>query len=416
MSDKINIGIIGCARIMPAHLRAYKNLQEHGIDNFRITALCARKREDAERFAKRGEGPPPREPVIPPETGDPLAAPHMYISDLHDDIEVGIYTDYKEMIKKADIDAVDIYASLFVHHDAAIAALEAGKHALIEKPFAVSVKAGRLMVEAAERNNRVICVAENAYYSMGRRATKWAIDNGYVGDLQMYVSGGIGGFWSPNKIVAQTSWRHKKVLGGGGGTIDGGVHWFNVLRNTCGEVDEISALARTFEKTRVTLDKEGNVIDEIEPDVEDSFMVLLKFKNGAIGQMMSSWAGRGESAGIGTTIYGSKGCIKGGTLHLDDGTKLNIVELFKENVGDELMEKYFPMGITDTFTLETLDFLNAIAHGTPSETSGKEGLRDLATSFAILESAALNAPVKVDDVESGAVCEYQKEIDEYHGL
>jgi hypothetical protein len=46
----------------------------------------------------------------------------MYISDLHDDVDVEIYTDYKEMIKKANIDAIDVYASLFVHHDAALAA------------------------------------------------------------------------------------------------------------------------------------------------------------------------------------------------------------------------------------------------------------------------------------------------------
>jgi hypothetical protein len=60
--------------------------------------------------------------------------------------------------------------------------------------------------------------------------------------------------------------------------------------------------------------------------------------------------------------------------------------------------------------------LNAIEHGAPSETDGKEGLRDLAASFAILESAAVNRPVTVDEVESGAVAVYQKEIDEYYGL
>ncbi len=416
MAKRINIGIVGCARIMPAHLRAYKILQEHGIDNFRITALCARKEEDALRFRKPGDGPPPREPVIPPETGDPLAAPHMYISDLHDDVDVEVYTDYKEMVEKANIDAIDVYASLFVHHDAALAALEGGKHVMVEKPFAVSVKAGRLMVEAAEKNNLVLCVAENARYSTGTRATRWVIDQGYIGDLQIYISGGIGGYWSPDKIVAQTPWRHKKVLGGGGGTIDVGVHFFNVLRYTCGEVDEISALAKTFEPFRYHRDDAGNIIDKIDADVEDTFMALMKFTNGAIGQFTFSWGSHGESVGVPRSIYGSKGCIKGNQLILDDGTKADVVELFEKNADPSLKEQFFPMGITDGFALETLSFLNAIGHGTPSETDGKEGLRDLAASFAILESAELNLPVKVDDVESGAIAAYQKEIDEHYCL
>ncbi|MCZ6675853.1 MAG: Gfo/Idh/MocA family oxidoreductase, partial [Candidatus Poribacteria bacterium] len=329
MSDRINIGIIGCARVMPAHLRGYKRLLEHGYDNFRITALCARNREDAERFRKRGEGPPSRPPVTM-DTSDPLGAPHMYVSDLHDDVDVEIYTDYREMVQKAKIDAVDIYASLFVHHDAAIAALAAGKHVIVEKPFAVSVKAGQRMIEAAEAANRVICVAENAHYSRGTRATRWVIENGTIGDLQMYISGGLGNYWSPNKIVAQTPWRHSKVQGGGGGAIDIGVHQFNALRYTCGNVDEISALAKILEPTRVERDESGNIIREIKNDVEDVFMALLKFENGAIGQLSFSWAGHGEPINIGSGIYGSKGCIKDGTVILDDGTRQSVEAVFDE--------------------------------------------------------------------------------------
>jgi predicted dehydrogenase len=272
------------------------------------------------------------------------------------------------------------------------------------------------MVEAAEKNNCVLCIGENARYNIGTRATRWVIDQGYIGDMQMYVSGGIGGFWAPNKIVAQTAWRHQKVLGGGGGAIDHGVHQFNVIRYTCGEVEQISALTKTLEPKRYTWDEAGNIIAEVENDVEDVFMALLKFENGAVGQILSAWGGHGESIGIGLGIYGSKGCIKGNQLILDDGTRRNIVELFNEKTDHSLKDKFFPMGITDGFALETLSFLNAIEHGAPSETDGKEGLRDLAASFAILESAAVNRPVTVDEVESGAVAVYQKEIDEYHGL
>ena len=67
----LNIGIVGCGRILNAHLRGYKALREAGLDNFRITALCSRDRDNALRFRKRGEGPPPFVPLGRSE-GDPL--------------------------------------------------------------------------------------------------------------------------------------------------------------------------------------------------------------------------------------------------------------------------------------------------------------------------------------------------------
>ena len=97
---KVRIGIIGCARILNAHLRGYKILQENGFgDLFQITALCARKEEDAHRFRKRGEGPGPRPaPVDAPS--DPLNAPHAFISDLHPDSDTEVYTNYNEHVGK----------------------------------------------------------------------------------------------------------------------------------------------------------------------------------------------------------------------------------------------------------------------------------------------------------------------------
>lgn len=71
----IRIGIVGCGRILNAHLQGYKKLREAGIEDFRITALVARQADDACMFVRRGEGPTPRPPVTPPESGDPLGAP-----------------------------------------------------------------------------------------------------------------------------------------------------------------------------------------------------------------------------------------------------------------------------------------------------------------------------------------------------
>jgi predicted dehydrogenase len=101
----IRIGIVGCGRILNAHLQGYKKLREAGIDNFRITALVARKIEDAHMFNIRGKGPTPRPPVTPPESGDPLGAPHTYLTDFQDDVDAKLYTDYRQMIADGVVDA-----------------------------------------------------------------------------------------------------------------------------------------------------------------------------------------------------------------------------------------------------------------------------------------------------------------------
>ncbi len=409
----IKVGLIGCGRIMPAHLHGYKALIEKNVD-VRITALCARKIQDALRFRRPGEGPPPRKPVGPP--GDPLAVPHIYVSDFQKDVEVEVYDNYEKMLKDADIDAVEIYTSVFSHHPITIASLEAEKHVLVEKPLAITVKAARKMVELADKKRRVLGVAENTRYFPDIRMTKWVIDQGYIGDIQMVVTGAIGGYWSPNKIVAETSWRHKKVFAGGGATIDMGVHLFHIFRYLCGEVDEVSSYVENIERVRVTLDKDGKIIDQVESEVDDTFFTLIKFKNNVIGQIFYSWAGHGESTTLPRLIYGSKGCIKGDKVILDDGTRTDIESLFKKEADEKVKERFFPYGIYDPMALETLEFIRAIEEGREMETSGREGLRDLAASYALIESSIMNRPVKIDDVESGRIGAYEQEINEYYNI
>jgi len=416
MPDTINIGLVGCGRIMDAHLNGFKALREAGLDHFRITALCARKEEDALRYRKRGEGPPPR-PPIRGLTNDPLVAPHLYLSDFQDDVEVEVYTDYREMIRQAKVDAVDVYTSLHTHHDIALAALQAGKHVMVEKPMAITIKACRRMCEAAADAGKVLSVAENAHYSEGTRALGWALQQGTIGEIQMVLQGGVGGLWSPNRVVADTPWRHRKLEGGGGGSIDIGVHLYNVLRYLCGDITRVSAVARTFESRRFLWDAEGQTREEVACDVDDTFFALLEFANRALGQITFSWAGHGDGIGLpgGRAIYGSRGCVQGSQVILDDGSRTAVGDLFAQAEATT-KEHFFPYGLKDTFALEKLDWLRAIESGGQTETSGEEGLRDMAISYAMLESSELGRAVRVAEVESGEVCAYQREIDEYYGL
>lgn len=413
----VRLGVVGAARILPAHLRGIKALREAGLADLRITALCARTIDDAAMFRLRGEGPPPRPPVAT-NPQDPLAAPHLYVSDLHPEPLPALYDDWRTMLEADVADAVLILGPVGLHHQIALDCLAAGKHVLTEKPFAITVRAGQAILAEAARRRLVVGVGETVRYTEGNRAANWVMEQRLVGEPQLWVSGGIGNDWSPDNFVARTAWRHRKLEAGGGGTLDIGVHLFHQIQYLMGPVAEVSAMAKTLEPERVLRDEFGRVLARVENEVDDVFLAHLTFENGAIGTVFWSWAGHGEPTGlsVGRAIYGTLGCLKDDLMVLDDGLRGNTIELYRRRVDPEVRRQRFPAGIRDPFALEMLDFLNAIATGQPMEASGEAGVDDLAVSYAVLESATANRPVRVSDVLSGAVAGYQEEINRFYRL
>ena len=414
----INIAIVGCGRILNAHLQGYKKLREAGFDNFRITALVARQREDALMFLRRGEGPTPRPPVLAPETGDPLAAPHTYLSDFQDDVDVKVFTDYRQMLAEADVNAVNDFTTLALHHQVGEESLKLGKHLLTQKPLAISVRGAQRMVKLAQENKLTLGTFENVRQGRYTRAAGWAVQQGLIGDPQMALMGSLGGFWSPDRVVAQTPWRHDKLLGGGGGSIDIGVHQFHFLRYVFGEVAWVSAVARTFEPTRYLRDESGNISQTVHANVDDTYLATCGFDNDAIGQLLWSWAGRGAALEIpgAPVFFGSEGCIKGGQLFDNAGNQTQLIDYFDTHLGAAQRDQFFPFGFTDAYVIQQLDWLQAIEQGKDPETSGVEGLHDLACAFAMLESSQARRQVTLQEVLSGAVDGYQRQIDEHYQL
>ncbi len=414
----IRIGIVGCGRILNAHLQGYKKLMEAGYDNFRITALCARKEDDALMFRKRGEGPPPRPPVLDPATGDPLAAPHTYLSDFQPDTEVAVFTNYQEMIDSGTVDAVNDFTSLFMHHQVGQYALEAGKHLLVQKPLAVTVKAGKLLVDLAEQNGLTLGLFENVRQAENVRAAHWVIREGILGAPQMAVLGSVGGLWSPDKIVAETPWRHRKLEAGGGGALDIGVHAMHWIRYVMGPIESIQAAVRTFEPVRHHRDEQGNITQSVDVNVDDTYFATINFTNGAIGQLLWSWGAHGEPLEIPGTpaFYGANGSIRGAKLVLDDGTQTTTTDLFQAQADAATKAAFYPRGFRDPYAIQQYDWLQAIEQGGQPETDGQVGVEDLAAAFAMIESSQLGRAVTLEEIISGAVAGYQQEIDAHYGL
>ena len=413
----IRIGIVGCGRILNAHLQGYLRLREAGIDSFRITALCARNPADAHMFRTRGTGPAPRPPVVDPASGDPLAAPHTYVSDLHNDIEVGVYTDYRDMIASGTVDAVNDFTTLALHHQVGAEALTAGLHLLTQKPLAITVRAAQGLIALAQTTNRTFGVFENVRQMELVRAQHWAVASGLIGVPQFASMGVLGGLWSPNKIVAETPWRHDKMRAGGGGSIDIGVHQMDWLRFVMGEVESVSAMTGIYAPERTHVYSNGEHISVIA-DVDDTYMATVRFVNQAMAQVSWSWAGIPQSVMTeGMPVFvGSEGMIRNDRIVSRSGHESSLLAVFHAHMTESQRTQWFPLGLRDAAAISQYDWLCAIARMGQPETDAHEGIRDLAAAYAILESQHSGRHVRVADVLSGVVSGYQDPINERYGL
>src|SRR3954471_16305469 len=244
----VRVGLIGAGRIVPAHLRGYAALRAAGVDDFRVTAICSR--DPARARSLIGTGGQAGGGMAGPAV-DPLFAPPIEISSFQDDTEVRVFTDVREMLDAGIVDAVDITTEVSLHHTQALACLEAGVHALVEKPMAISVRAARQMRDAAQQRSLSLAVCENARFNRTVRIAKWLVDRGDIGTPQMASWIALGtAMWTPDPWVGNSSLGHPNLMGAGGASLDVGPHIFHRLRMLCGEVESVSAFARVFEPTR----------------------------------------------------------------------------------------------------------------------------------------------------------------------
>jgi predicted dehydrogenase len=320
------------------------------------------------------------------------------------------------MLDAGVVDAVDISTEVGLHHPQALASMAAGAHVLVEKPMAITVRAAARMVDAAHRRNVQLAICEHARYIRMARLASWLVGRGDLGTPQMLSWPSLGtAMWSPDGWVGHSSWRHRRMIGAGGCSLDVGPHIFHRVRNLCGEIETVSALARVLEPTRY-LREAGEVLDTVECDADDVFMALATFSSGAIGQVSFSFAGHGEpSLPAGPIVYGTRGMINGDRVLLD-GQEPTTLDAYFAAHGAEDADRVFPHGLSDPFGLLIGDWLAAIREGRPPETSGDEGLRDLAASFAIMESSLAGRAITLNEVLTGAVDAYQRDLNEHYGL
>ncbi|MFC5653311.1 Gfo/Idh/MocA family protein [Paenibacillus solisilvae] len=177
-----------------------------------------------------------------------------------------IYSDYEQMLKRDDIDVVSVTVPSGLHREVTIAAAQAGKHVLCEKPLEITSNKMTQMIEACKQNGvKLGCVFQRRVMPTSILAKK-AIMEGKLGKLVLgdaYLK-----YYRSPEYYRSAGWRGTWELDGGGALMNQGVHGIDLIQWLTGDVSSVFAYS-------------APLLREIE--VEDTAVVVLKYKNGAFG-------------------------------------------------------------------------------------------------------------------------------------
>ncbi len=222
-----------------------------------------------------------------------------------------LYTDKDLMFKELpEIDIVSVCTWNCAHAECSIAALNAGKHVLCEKPMAMNKQEAEAMLEASKRNNKLLMIGFVRRFGNDAEILKEFIDAGDLGEIY------YGKACYLRRAGAPTGWFGDSARSGGGPLIDLGVHVMDLSRYLVGKPSPISAYGATFKKLgdRSNIKLRGNYTsDNASPDdvfdVEDLATALIRFDNGFVLSLEASFSLNGENKGI-VELFGTKGGAK----------------------------------------------------------------------------------------------------------
>jgi predicted dehydrogenase len=319
----IRVGLIGAGQITLSHAVGYRN----NADTTVLAAVADPVTENAvERAAEFG---------------------------------AAVYDDYRRMLAEADIDAVDICLPHHLHKDAIVAAARAGKHVLCEKPLCLTpAEAAEISAAVAESGITVMC-AHNQLFLPPVAKAKELLDSGLLG--RVYEVRTTDSFYS--KFTPESmGWRANAATSGGGELIDTGYHpTYLLLHLAGGSPVEATAMLSTHRLTFM----EG----------EDSAQVLVRFDNGVLGSIVTSWAYAPSGNTERFSVVGERGSL------FSDGLTTLTYQLRGEA----------PVSLTfepvHQFTAEIAHFAHSIADGTRPLHTEHEGIQVLGIILAAYESA-----------------------------
>lgn len=341
---KIKVGIIGTGSISNFHTTSYQTL-----DNVEIVAVCDINKERAEEYSKKYNIP-------------------------------NVFTDYNEMLKMKEIDAVSVTTWNNGHGPVTIASLNAGKHVLCEKPLALNAGEAEEMVKAAEKNNKLLMVGFVRRFGENTKIVKEAIDKGELGNIYYAKTGCIRRWGNPG------GWFSDKSRSGGGPVIDLGVHMIDLVRYLTGKPKAVSVTASTFNHLGMKPEIKGinkyySADYSTFNDVEDCATALIKFDNGLTLFFETSWVLHTKKDELYLNVFGDKA-----------GAQMEpAIEFYesKNNYFTDAAPVVDPakFSFEYNFQEEIKHFIDCVENGTPCLNPGEDGVELMKILDAIYESS-----------------------------
>lgn len=354
MSKMINIGVIGTGTISISHLNAYRDNQRVNIQ-----ALCDL---NPELLKKRAD-----------EYG--VAPEHLY-------------TDYQEMLKKEQLDAVSVCTWNSEHAPCTIAALNSGCHVLCEKPMATNALEARKMKEAADKSGKLLMIGFVRRFGNDCDILKDFIDRGDLGELYHAKATYLRRKGNPG------GWFGDKSRSGGGPLIDLGVHVIDLTRYLMGNPKPVSVYGATFQKLFARKDIKSpppyiaaSATDHDICDVEDFVTAMIRYDNGAVVNVDASFALNLKKDVGRIELFGTKA-----------GAKLEPeLELYAEQNGhmtDVTLVTQTALSFQGLFENEIDHFVSCLLDGTPCRNPAQDGVDIMTILDAIYESARTGHEVR----------------------
>jgi len=322
----IRIGIIGGGSIARAHLSGYLQAPE----SVAVTAVADIDPDHAQAHADRAGG-------------------------------ARVFLDYREMLASSLVDAVDICLPHHLHADAIVAAAEAGKHVLCEKPLCLTLaEADRVQRAVADAGITLMC-AHNQLFLPPVAAARELVKEGLLGTVyQARTTDSFYNDFDPNSM----GWRAHRSTSGGGELIDTGYHPTYLLLYLLDSepVEVVAMLSRHRLKFM-----EG----------EDSADVLVRFADGSIGSLMTSWAFEPAGSTEKFSVVGETGSL------WSDGQAL----FHKPRGGAAVQLVDPPDQKIETIGLSVLDFVACLRYGRRPIHTEVEGINVLKVILGAYASA-----------------------------
>ncbi len=302
-------------------------------------------------------------------------------ADKHD--IVGAYDSLDTLLGDPDVDAVFISSPNSLHAEHTIAAAQAGKHMLVEKPMAVSVQQATDMVRAARDNNVKLGVGFHLRFHLGHVKARELMEHGVVGVPSMiqgqWCLGQRGAVQPPARTGLSAWWGDPAMIGGASTLMGTGVHVIDLLQYLTGHsIVEVSALT------------DGQTP---ERPLEQAAAIALRFDDGTLGSI--TVGRRMPDTENDAMIYGSDGriALRGTVWEAQTGN----LDVTSETV--ELAESY-PEEPLELYRLQIEAFNRAVVGEREFHASGEDGLSVVRVTSAIIESASPGRAVKIERTEA----------------